>query len=42
MCEYNSDCGREPGYVIVNGPDEAVLECCGAVVSPSSVRIPPP
>jgi hypothetical protein len=35
MCEFNQHCTRTPGLVVTVGPDEAVLDCCGAVVSPS-------
>lgn len=35
MCEFNQHCTRTPGLVVTVGPDEAVLDCCGTVVSPS-------
>lgn len=34
MCDYNQDCTRTPGLVVTVGPNEAVLDCCGAVVAP--------
>ncbi|WP_164974738.1 hypothetical protein [Halegenticoccus tardaugens] len=40
MCKYNPECRREPGYVVINGPDEAVLECCGVVVPAAAMNQP--
>lgn len=35
MCEYNDDCDRVPQFVLTIGPGEALVDCCGTVVSPS-------